>query len=59
MLGWSRSGAEQDQPVVLGEVGEVAVVEGQQRQPGLDAAGRDPGVMQRPGPPTSLGRGRQ
>jgi hypothetical protein len=39
---------------VLGEVGEVPPVEGQQRQPALDAAGRDPGVVQRPGPTASL-----
>jgi hypothetical protein len=40
-----RSGSEQDQPVVLGEVGVVAPVEGEQRQSAFDAAGGDPGVV--------------
>jgi hypothetical protein len=44
---------------VLGKVGEVASVEGQQRQPALDAAGRDPGIVQRPGPSASLRPGSQ
>jgi hypothetical protein len=58
---WTRavwSGAEEHQPVVLGEVGEVPAVEGEQWQPALDAAGGDPAVVERPGPPPSLGRGR-
>jgi hypothetical protein len=51
------SAAEEHQPVVLSEVGEVPPIEGEQRQPALDAAGRDPAVVERPRPPASLRSG--
>jgi hypothetical protein len=51
MPGAVWSGAEEHQPVLLGEVGEVPEVEGEQRQPALDAAGGDPAVIERPGRP--------
>src|SRR4030095_10249180 len=45
---------ERDEAVFLGEFREVPAVEGEQRQPALDAAGRDPAVVERPRPPASL-----
>jgi hypothetical protein len=48
---------EQPQPVVLGEVLEVLEIEGGERQLVGKAAGSNPGVVDRAGPPALGGRG--